>query len=491
LSRQTTRAKSPRDDGPAAADQFGALVDQSTSNADLELAPAARPDIAPPPRRDDRPVTDRPKPDNRRDDRAASAPQDRPTTAATDTPRTGKAAAKDDKHGKTEQVADSKADSTNEQPDRKDTGSDTAATPDAAAVDPTAQAATLVAVPVAAVTVAAGPADATVASGTPQTAADAQPLAIATAAALKAKLDAGETAAPEAQALPNATPAEAEQTFAAMIAGATPGAARSAKKNETGETVKTAPASGETKADGKPETSATTAPAVPDAAPKPITADKPDQTAAEAPKPDVNATNTEPAKPAGDQHHAHRAEQTDAAPDLTAPNSAPPPQQTPVQTADNAVAAQQAAPLVAANPPVPLAGVAVEIAQSAKAGKTSFDIRLDPAELGRIDVRIEVDKHGNVTSHLTVEKPETLTMLRNDAPQLQRTLEQAGLKTHDGGLQFSLRDQSQQQQQHNGEQSGRPMHRLTINDDDTVTVAPPARGYGRMYGASGGVDISI
>lgn len=103
-----------------------------------------------------------------------------------------------------------------------------------------------------------------------------------------------------------------------------------------------------------------------------------------------------------------------------------------------------------------------------------------------------MDKHGNVTSHLTVEKPETLTMLRQDAPQLQRALEQAGLKTNDGGLQFSLRDQSpQQQQQQNGDQSGRHMHRLTVHDDDTVTVAPAARGYGRMYGANGGVDISI
>jgi chemotaxis protein MotD len=84
-------------------------------------------------------------------------------------------------------------------------------------------------------------------------------------------------------------------------------------------------------------------------------------------------------------------------------------------------------------------------------------------------------------------------MLRQDAPQLQRALEQAGFKTNDSGMQFSLRDQSsqQQQQQQSGDQSGRHMHRLTINDDDTVTMAPAARGYGRMYGANGGIDISI
>jgi len=42
---------------------------------------------------------------------------------------------------------------------------------------------------------------------------------------------------------------------------------------------------------------------------------------------------------------------------------------------------------------VPLSGVAIEIAASAKSGKSRFEIRLDPADLGRIDVRIDVDRN--------------------------------------------------------------------------------------------------
>src|SRR5439155_3945243 len=93
--------------------------------------------------------------------------------------------------------------------------------------------------------------------------------------------------------------------------------------------------------------------------------------------------------------------------------------------------------------PVPVSGLAVEIAATVQSGKTHFEVRLDPADLGRIDVRIDVDRNGQVTSHLTVEKPETLSMLRQDATQLQRALNDAGLSTGGGGLQFSLRDQSQ------------------------------------------------
>jgi flagellar hook-length control protein FliK len=139
---------------------------------------------------------------------------------------------------------------------------------------------------------------------------------------------------------------------------------------------------------------------------------------------------------------------------------------------------------------VPLNGLAVEIAQSAKAGNSRFDIRLDPAELGRIDVRLDVDRHGNVTSHLTVEKAETLAMLRQDAPQLQRALEQAGMKTSDGGLQFSLRDQSSGQQ-NSGDHSGRQAQRLIIREDESMPAVSAGRNYGRMLGSSRGIDISI
>src|SRR6202043_2176744 len=116
---------------------------------------------------------------------------------------------------------------------------------------------------------------------------------------------------------------------------------------------------------------------------------------------------------------------------------------------------------------VPLSGLAVEIAASAHSGKTRFDVRLDPADLGRIDVRIDVDRNGQVTSHLTVEKPETLSMLRQDAPQLQRQLDDAGFKTGDNGLQFSLRDQSSSGQ-NSGNQNGRNAQHLVISEDDTI-----------------------
>ena len=144
----------------------------------------------------------------------------------------------------------------------------------------------------------------------------------------------------------------------------------------------------------------------------------------------------------------------------------------------------------AANGPVPLSGLALEIAASIKSGKSRFEIRLDPADLGRIDVRIDIDRNGQVTSHLTVEKPETLSILRQDAPQLQRALDDAGIKTGSGGLQFSLRDQSSSGQ-NNGGDSRPNAQRLIITDEDTIPAAVAGRSYGRSLGGSGGVDIRV
>lgn len=153
-------------------------------------------------------------------------------------------------------------------------------------------------------------------------------------------------------------------------------------------------------------------------------------------------------------------------------------------------APQLTATVLAGDAPVPLDGLAADIALRAAGGNSRFEIRLDPAELGRIDVRLDVDKHGQVTSHLTVERPATLDMLRRDAPQLQQALEDAGLKTGDGGLQFSLRDQSSSGQQ-NDNGSGRQSRRLVIAEENTVPVPAAGRNYGRMLGSSGGVDIRV
>jgi len=139
---------------------------------------------------------------------------------------------------------------------------------------------------------------------------------------------------------------------------------------------------------------------------------------------------------------------------------------------------------------VPLAGVAVEIAARVEDGQKRFEIRLDPPELGRIEVRLDVDAAGRVATHLMADRADTLDLLRRDAPALERALQSAGLKTDDGTLQFSLRDQS-----FAGRDPGfariAPPAQLIVPDADGAPLDAALRRYGQLMGLGSGVDIRV
>ncbi len=212
-----------------------------------------------------------------------------------------------------------------------------------------------------------------------------------------------------------------------------------------------------------------------------------------APTADGDAKPEAPAKPRADPD-ALRAD-ADTSPRDHAAKPAADPLQTATLANTQTQAAHSASGSSAANgpqqtaPAVPVAGLAVEIAAQARAGKNRFEIRLDPPELGRIDVRLDVDKDGNVTSRLMVERADTLDLLRRDAQQLERALNQAGLKTADNALEFQLRDQGFTNNNNNRD-GARDGAQLVIPDDE-FPVVDAARGYGRLLGLGNGLDISV
>jgi flagellar hook-length control protein FliK len=152
-------------------------------------------------------------------------------------------------------------------------------------------------------------------------------------------------------------------------------------------------------------------------------------------------------------------------------------------------AAQATTTQTALEATVPIAGLAVEIAARAQAGHNHFEIRLDPPELGRIDVRLDVDHSGQVHSRLVVERAETLEYLRRDVAELERALQQAGLKTGDNGFQFTLRDQGFSGR-NDGNNSPHAAH-LVVPDPDLAPIDTLPGGYGRTWRASGGIDIRV
>jgi flagellar hook-length control protein FliK len=88
--------------------------------------------------------------------------------------------------------------------------------------------------------------------------------------------------------------------------------------------------------------------------------------------------------------------------------------------------------------------VAVHMQRALREGTGRFSIQLSPAELGRVQVKLEIDEDNRVKAAVTVERPGTLELLQRDIKGLERALHEAGLKMDGGDLSFSLGRSSDQ-----------------------------------------------
>jgi len=143
-----------------------------------------------------------------------------------------------------------------------------------------------------------------------------------------------------------------------------------------------------------------------------------------------------------------------------------------------------------ATPPVQIGQVPMTIGLRALSGSSQFEIRLDPLELGRIDVKLEIDKErGTVMTHMVVERVETLAMLQRDANSLQQALSQAGLDAQEGGINLSLRGDGQSGDRagdQGGGQDGRTPRGAWVPEAERAAEAPL-----RVLRGLGGLDIRI
>jgi len=77
-------------------------------------------------------------------------------------------------------------------------------------------------------------------------------------------------------------------------------------------------------------------------------------------------------------------------------------------------------------------------------GKTSkFEIRLDPAELGKVNVKIEVDGDGRIQAVLAAQDSSAADALNRNLRQLENALTQAGLSLDENGLRVEIDARSQ------------------------------------------------
>jgi flagellar hook-length control protein FliK len=158
-------------------------------------------------------------------------------------------------------------------------------------------------------------------------------------------------------------------------------------------------------------------------------------------------------------------------------------------------AAQEALLNGKANAERPGAGdqVLVQINRALKNGLNSISVKLDPAHLGRVDVRLDVHHDGTTSIAVIADRQETLDMLQRDSRMLERSLHEMGLSMERNSLSFDLRGGNQQQAQ--GDANGfthvsGTEEEAQNSSQDTMLYHAALRVYGRGYiPTENGLDI--
>ena len=164
-------------------------------------------------------------------------------------------------------------------------------------------------------------------------------------------------------------------------------------------------------------------------------------------------------------------------PDGAAVAALPPAAPTPPPGPSAAIETAAPAPPSRPHPIAQLAPTFTAIAQPGdSAAAKSLIIRLDPAELGHVQVRIDRPTGGPARVELIVERTDTLMMLMQDRPRLDQALTQAGVPPEGRTLQFNLGSQDQGAREHAGH--SRPASGAWpegAQSAEPLTIAPTAR----------------
>lgn len=152
----------------------------------------------------------------------------------------------------------------------------------------------------------------------------------------------------------------------------------------------------------------------------------------------------------------------------------------------------QGLPTAPESRPTPVQGVPMEVGFRSLEGHKRFDIRLDPGELGRVEVRLDISDEGAVKATLTVERAETLHMMQRETRALERALEQAGFRPSDGSIDLRLSDRAPDRQRDGERDPSQPRPQADDPADaEAVRLLHPAQLARYVAGATGGVDLVI
>ena len=157
-------------------------------------------------------------------------------------------------------------------------------------------------------------------------------------------------------------------------------------------------------------------------------------------------------------------------------------------------AAAPAAAIQTSSQPVTVSGQTVSrlasgIVQNLKSKSSRFQLALEPAGLGRVDISVRIGADGALSATLNFNSPQAADALKAHAGELRAALQQAGFNLGGSDLSFMTGNSSQQQGGSQGQSAGRPSFASTATPDSQA--APPAHAAQTVASSADGLDIRI
>jgi flagellar hook-length control protein FliK len=139
--------------------------------------------------------------------------------------------------------------------------------------------------------------------------------------------------------------------------------------------------------------------------------------------------------------------------------------------------------------------IADQVIRKVDGKSTSFDIALNPAGLGQVNVKVQIDASGQISASLSFNNPHAAAEAQSRAGDLQQALQHAGFNLSQNGLSFGSNGAGagfagQNNQSQGG--SSRPTSQAANSPaSDTLAAATAASLASGSASASSGVDIRI
>lgn len=138
------------------------------------------------------------------------------------------------------------------------------------------------------------------------------------------------------------------------------------------------------------------------------------------------------------------------------------------------------------------AQIAAQILKKLDGRSTRFEMALTPDELGRVDVKLDIDSEGRLAARLAFDNPAAATDLKGRADELRRQLEQAGFQMADDAFEFAERDSGSSafDRGRDDRGQGRAFAAASRLNAEADSLAPPPRWTALTLSPSG-VDMKV